>query len=484
MDSINTMKEKAKLFLEDKEFEKVKEFCNQILEANHTDSDAYLLKLLCDLQATSENQLISQFDLFNKNINYIKAYQFATEENRQKLLSYRRKQAEYLFADCEFKQALLCCESLTNEQIDIGNLADTIKQVMREEKEEKAIIIRKNIKKVSLDKLKEHSDAVRLMVAVSHPKYFSINNNCIIEKSTKTLLFGLSDCAIPNDGSVTAIGECAFYCQKMESFIIPAQIKKIGDYAFCHCKQLETIHIEEGVEELGSYVFFCCDSLHQVKLPDSLIHIGEDVFHNCRGLTYLEIGKNVASIGKYFIHDCNSLTDIKIAKENKTYRTDSFCIIDNRSAAIVAGCNSSKIPNDGSIKIIGDDAFSGCDQLTEIEIPDGVIELGNNAFQGCDGLSKIIIPDTVKKIGKDTFNHCCRLKKIYVPLSVESVGPLAFTTGVSVTIYYAGKKTYSGVPKGWDKNWKYPSWASPRERKIVDKTIKLKYWKKPQIVKN
>ena len=66
MDSINTMKEKAKLFLEDKEFEKVKEFCNQILEANHTDSDAYLLKLLCDLQATSENQLISQFDLFNK----------------------------------------------------------------------------------------------------------------------------------------------------------------------------------------------------------------------------------------------------------------------------------------------------------------------------------------------------------------------------------------------------------------------------------
>ena len=52
---------------------------------------------------------------------------------------------------------------------------------------------------------------------------------------------------------------------------------------------------------------------------------------------------------------------------------------------------------------IADSAFSNCDHLTSIEIPDGVASIGEFAFQYCSGLSSIKIPDSVISIGVSAF---------------------------------------------------------------------------------
>jgi hypothetical protein len=41
---------------------------------------------------------------------------------------------------------------------------------------------------------------------------------------------------------------------------------------------------------------------------------------------------------------------------------------------------------------IGDQAFSGCGQLTNVMIPGSVTQIGDRAFESCESLTKIIIP--------------------------------------------------------------------------------------------
>lgn len=46
------------------------------------------------------------------------------------------------------------------------------------------------------------------------------------------------------------------------------------------------------------------------------------------------------------------------------------------------------------VKDIGDNAFSGCSQLTSIAIPSGVTSIGSSAFSGCSGLTSITFENT------------------------------------------------------------------------------------------
>ena len=66
-----------------------------------------------------------------------------------------------------------------------------------------------------------------------------------------------------------------------------------------------------------------------------------------------------------------------------------------------------------SVKSIGEDAFSYCKSLTSITIPDSVTSIGMNAFYECTGLTSITIPDSVTSIGKDAFDGCTNITDVY-----------------------------------------------------------------------
>lgn len=55
---------------------------------------------------------------------------------------------------------------------------------------------------------------------------------------------------------------------------------------------------------------------------------------------------------------------------------------------------------------IGYYAFSGCDHLTGIIIPDGVTSIGNDAFYCCERLTSITLPAGLKTIGYEAFFGC------------------------------------------------------------------------------
>ena len=96
-------------------------------------------------------------------------------------------------------------------------------------------------------------------------------------------------------------------------------------------------------------------------------------------------------------------------------------------------CNSLKsviIPN--SVTIIEDWAFLGCCSLRSIDIPDSVTKIGVSAFSGCSSLMSIHMPDSVTSIGYNAFEGCISLKNIRIPDSVTSIGSNAFEECVSL----------------------------------------------------
>ena len=83
-----------------------------------------------------------------------------------------------------------------------------------------------------------------------------------------------------------------------------------------------------------------------------------------------------------------------------------------------------KIPN--SITSIGEEAFRGCFGLNNITIPDSVIEIGEAAFFYCPALTYVKLPTNITKIPTNIFYGCSDLKNITIPNSVKSIGENAF----------------------------------------------------------
>lgn len=59
-----------------------------------------------------------------------------------------------------------------------------------------------------------------------------------------------------------------------------------------------------------------------------------------------------------------------------------------------------------SVTIIGDEAFSDCSSLANINIPNSITIIGKYAFFGCSCLTSIDTPNSVTSIGWGAFDSC------------------------------------------------------------------------------
>lgn len=80
-----------------------------------------------------------------------------------------------------------------------------------------------------------------------------------------------------------------------------------------------------------------------------------------------------------------------------------------------------------SVERIGDGAFTGCGNLTEIQFPSALTSIGNSAFSGCLSLTEVRIPDSVTELGDSIFYNCQNLKKAVLPSQTEKIPDWTFS---------------------------------------------------------
>lgn len=179
-----------------------------------------------------------------------------------------------------------------------------------------------------------------------------------------------------------------------------------------------------------------------IALPPQTFEKGFTVEIECaEHLTYTKSTTKSLTIERNHIHPMTAFAydGIKIHPDNQIWYTSS----DNQAvtpypyasdpfdANIVSNTyNAEKkcwvLSFDKDITTIGEMAFSGCENLTTVTIPDGVTTINGRAFYNCTSLKKVNIPDNISSIGIETFYGCSSLKDIIIPDSVTYIGYYAF----------------------------------------------------------
>ena len=90
------------------------------------------------------------------------------------------------------------------------------------------------------------------------------------------------------------------------------------------------------------------------------------------------------------------------------------------------GSSIKEITIPGSVKEIGNKAFSKSVNLEKVVLGDGLEKIGENAFYSCTKLQYINFPDSLKKIGDHAFGSCNSLDEVCLPKGLESLGAKSF----------------------------------------------------------
>ena len=270
---------------------------------------------------------------------------------------------------------------------------------------------------------------------------------------------------LAEDGTLTISGHGAmmdylgksgapWYSESMKilSVVIEPGVTSISAYSFYGCSRLNSVSIPEGITTIADGTFEGCGSLKDIHIPESVTSIGEGAFTCCTRLTALRIPRNVKSIDGIISQQCYNLANIFVDDENTEY-TSVDGVLFNKScttlinypegrkdtsyqipigvtsigAAAFFLSNLTDIEISENVTSIGEYAFSGCDKLKSVSIPEGVLSIANGTFINCSNLSNINLPDSVTSIGEDAFTSCNSLTVLRIPKGVKSIdGDIAY----------------------------------------------------------
>jgi hypothetical protein len=107
---------------------------------------------------------------------------------------------------------------------------------------------------------------------------------------------------------------------------------------------------------------------------------------------------------------------------------------------------------EGVLKI-NRNAFSYCEHVKQVIIPDTVREIGNGAFHD-SGITSIVIPDSVTELGSNAFADCRQLERVVIGKGITQISDYTFRycqslehlelpPGLERVGYYAFEECYS-----------------------------------------
>lgn len=159
-----------------------------------------------------------------------------------------------------------------------------------------------------------------------------------------------------------------------------------------HANDILSVEIGDGITTIASCAFYNCRNITSVVIPEGVTTIGDSAFSACDNLKEIYIPSTVARIGTRTFSLNIGLKKITVSENNPVFHSDGNCIIETATKTLLTGCNTSVIPTDGSVTAIGDNAFSGCNGLSSIVIPDCITSIGECPFVFCNSNLTVIFP--------------------------------------------------------------------------------------------
>ena len=204
--------------------------------------------------------------------------------------------------------------------------------------------------------------------------------------------------------TVTEIGERAFFASTVEYIDFPEGLEVIEDRAFW-TSSLRYLSTPFSCKRIGNASFMACHELRNIFLHEGLESVGNEAFVRCKQVDFIRLPTTLKHVGIAAFSTGGRVPEKLInASETQRFRFVDKVLMDTEEHKLISGYNNSSIPDGGSVWEIGKKAFSDCDSLPHVVIPESVSYIGDCAFRDCEHLRTLAFKERLPLIGFQAFH--------------------------------------------------------------------------------
>ncbi len=190
-------------------------------------------------------------------------------------------------------------------------------------------------------------------------------------------------------------------------------ITAINSYAFNNCNHITALHISDKITDICENAFYGCTSLTTITVQN-----GNPNYCAVNNVLY-----NAAKTEIVLYPAAKSGATFTAPNTVKSIAPGAFSYTSNLKTVSIKNVNtlSSYIFNHSSLSSaelsenltkIPYYAFSYCENLKEIKIPNSVKTIESYAFYGCCGLTSVTLPESLTSLNPTSFGNCAKLKTV------------------------------------------------------------------------
>ena len=427
--SIAPLLKRARLFVEDGDWNSANEYCERVLDADPECADAYFLKLLAARQCRNADALVEAAVPIADDPNYRKALRFATEETKTEWVNYSalivkriqaqedaRKESIYTrvlkntksanIDDVTLRQAISELNTIKGYK-DVDHVIAELEKRLAQWYEDKraAAIYAQKLR----EKQKRKNRRIVIAICATVVIVLAVLIASVVYQQAPVEIDGLRLVRKENGYKVTGTTET------LDTYVIPSEchgkpVIAIGMGAFENKTNVKSVTIPSSVTSIGEKAFYGCTRLTSISIPNSVTSIGSSAFSGCSSLISLTIpfvggsasatGASYMTLFGYIFGGFSYIggTETKQYCSSSSYMT--YYIPTTLREVTVTG---------GQL-LYG--AFSGCTRLTSVTIGNSVTSIERYAFYDCTGLTSVTIGNNVTSIGEYAFCGCSNLASV------------------------------------------------------------------------
>lgn len=194
----------------------------------------------------------------------------------------------------------------------------------------------------------------------------------------------------------------------VETLTVPEGVEVIHENSFKYA-EIDTLILCESLQTIRKFAFYQT-KISKITFNDGLKCIEYAAFAEVMSLKSIHIPDSVEVIGFDAFGGCFDLEEVNLPK-NLTAGDDSiFKKCRSLKTAVVA---STFIPKF---------CFSGCSKLQTVSIKEGCKKIDVNAFFMCKKLTEVHLPSTIEVIEMYAFRGCTNLMAINIPDDIIKIG--------------------------------------------------------------
>lgn len=290
------------------------------------------------------------------------------------------------------------------------------------------IRISENIVSIASNAFNGCSNLLDIKVVEANEKYMDIDGNLYSKDGTSLLRLAvakqLGNFTVPD--TVTNIGANAFYGARISRLNLSIFVQMIAANATTGCDLLTDIYYGGGEDHWNKIAIISPNE----GIDNATVH-----FKYSKDLAYTSNGD-----GTCYVSGVGRCKDSNILIPPISPDGDAVTAIGRYA---FSGSNLQSIEMPESITVIGEGAFSNCQRLDAIKIPDGVTEIAPYTFDGCAKID-VEMPSTLTKIGAKAFRNC-DIEELVIPECLMEIGEDAFYDCYASKVYVDSLETWVSI---------------------------------------